>query len=209
MRSISSGKISIARVASLSTLPMLRSVQAGKFAHRFGSPWLLMFGAVRATLGMPAPYIVPELSTVFVVWSTIGMSAANYYESLQNLTGLLSDSHNRAQNVINYSSIQSACNIVGPVIAGLSVKRSGHAINSPCLHYCQSRCSRSDAVRFEEARRALSPSMSSINNRSNRDQAVVLWGLYWGLPVWRSKRTMSRVFQHETRWVDGIDKIIL
>src|SRR5881227_3687159 len=42
--------------ATFSAVPTVLSWQAGRLADRFGSRWLLMFGAAGGGLGLPVPY---------------------------------------------------------------------------------------------------------------------------------------------------------
>jgi MFS family permease len=119
-------------VATYSVFPMLLSWQVGRLSDRFGSRWLLMFGAAVAACGMMVPYFVLGMSAIYVAAVMSSLSSAFFGVSLQNLVGLLSEPNNRTLNFNNYSLVTSVCNFLSPLIAGFSIDISGHAI--ACLY---------------------------------------------------------------------------
>jgi len=119
--------------AMYAVLPMLLSWQIGRLSDRFGSRWLLMFGAAGGACGMLVPYCVPGLPAIYIAAVMNGLSVAFYGVSIQNLVGLLSDEpHKLTLNFSNYSLVTSVCNFLGPLIAGFSIDLSGHA--AACLY---------------------------------------------------------------------------
>lgn len=118
--------------AAYSVFPMLLAVTAGKLADRFGTRWLLIFGALGSGLGMLVPYFVPGLPAVFIAGAMSGLSAVFYNISTQNLVGLLSAPEARARNFSNFALTVSAANLMGPLIAGFSMEHFGHV--DACLH---------------------------------------------------------------------------
>jgi MFS family permease len=118
--------------ATFSAVPTLLSWQAGRLADRFGSRWLLIFGAAGGGLGMLVPFFLEGLHAVFVAAALIGASSAIYVVSLQNLVGVLSNTENRARNFSNFSLMMSVSNLIGPLLAGFSIDHSGHAL--ACLY---------------------------------------------------------------------------
>lgn len=122
-----------ALAAMYAVLPMLLSWQVGRLSDRFGSRWLLIFGAGGGACGMLVPYYVPGLPAIYVAAVMNGLSVAFYGVSIQNVVGLLSDErHNLTLNFSNYSLVTSVCNFLGPLIAGFSIDLSGHA--AACLY---------------------------------------------------------------------------
>src|SRR5262245_45886205 len=113
--------------ATLSAFPMMLSVTAGRLADRFGSRWLLVFGAVGGGVGMLVPYFLPGFVAIFIAAAMLGSSTAIYNVSLQNLVGLLSTPETRARNFSNYSLTASVSSFLGPLIAGFSIDHAGHA----------------------------------------------------------------------------------
>src|SRR5258706_1538574 len=59
--------------ATFAVFPMSLSWLSGRFADRFGSRWLLMFGSVGTALGMLVPYFVSGLPAVFVAGAMNGL----------------------------------------------------------------------------------------------------------------------------------------
>ena len=118
--------------ATFSAFPMLLAVQAGRFADRFGSRWMLIFGAAVASAGMLVPYLVPGLPALFVAAAVMGLELAAFNVSLQNLVGLLSDADNRTVYFSNFNVIKAIANFTGPLIAGFSIDLSGHG--TACLY---------------------------------------------------------------------------
>ena len=118
--------------ATYSVLPMLLSWQVGRLSDRFGSRWLLMFGAAGGACGMLVPYYMLGLPAIYIAAVMNGLSMALYGVSLQNLVGLLSEPHNRALNFTNFSLVTSVASFLGPLLAGFSIDLSGHAV--ACLY---------------------------------------------------------------------------
>ncbi|MFH0934955.1 MAG: MFS transporter [Pseudomonadota bacterium] len=118
--------------ATYSALPMLLSWQVGKLADRFGSRWLLMFGAVGGACGMLVPYYLPGLPALYIAAVMNGLLFAFSGVSFQNLVGLLSNPHDRSRNFSNYSLVVSVTGFLGPLLSGFSIDHSGHAV--ACLY---------------------------------------------------------------------------
>lgn len=118
--------------ATYSVLPMLLSWQVGRLSDRFGSRWLLMFGAAVGACGMLVPYYMLGLPAIYIAAVMNGLSNASFNVSLQNLVGLLSEPHNRALNFTNFSLVISVTSFLGPLLAGFSIDLSGHAV--ACLY---------------------------------------------------------------------------
>lgn len=119
--------------ASFAVFPMLLSWQAGKISDRFGPRRPLMFGAAIGACGLVAPYFMPTLAVVFIAAALSGLSSTFYTLSLQNLIGMLSNASNRPRNYSNYSMAIAAGNAIGPLLAGFSIDRSGHAFTFLCV----------------------------------------------------------------------------
>ncbi len=117
---------------AFSLFPMLLAVTAGRLADRFGSRWLLIFGAAGTGLGLLVPYFARSLPAIFIAGAMSGFSLVFFNVSTQNLVGLLSKPENRAVNFSNYSLANSAADLLGPLIAGFSIDHAGHAVS--CLY---------------------------------------------------------------------------
>lgn len=118
--------------ATSSVLPMLLAWQVGKLADRIGSRWLLLFGAALGAGGMLVPYYTPVLASLYIAAVMNGLFFALCIVPLQNLVGLLSESHNRTRNFNTFSLIVSATGFMGSLFSGFLIDYSGHAVT--CLY---------------------------------------------------------------------------
>lgn len=101
--------------------PLLLSWLVGTLADRFGSRWLLLFGAACGAIGLLVPYFARGLSALYVAAAMSGLSLAFYNVIVQNLVGILSKPQERVQSFSNFSLVGATTNFVGPLIAGFSI----------------------------------------------------------------------------------------
>jgi MFS family permease len=118
--------------ASYFVFPLLLSWPVGKLSDRIGSRWLLLFGGLCSTLGMLIPYLVRSMPALYWAGLLIGLSFACSNVLVQNLVGLLSQPHQRVRNFSNFSLVASSTSLIGPLVAGLGIDYSGHAV--ACLY---------------------------------------------------------------------------
>lgn len=114
--------------AAFSVFPMVLSWQIGKLSDRFGSRWLLAFGAAGGGCGMLVPYFVPGLPALYVAAAMNGLSFAFYNVSIQNLVGLSSSAQTRTQNFSNYTLVISVTSFLGPLLSGFAIDHAGFAM---------------------------------------------------------------------------------
>ncbi len=114
--------------ATFSVFPMLLSWQIGRLSDRFGSRWLLAFGAAGGGCGMLVPYFVPGLPALYVAAAMNGLSFAFYNVSIQNLVGLLSSPSTRTKNFSNYTLVISVTSFLGPLLCGFAIDHAGFAL---------------------------------------------------------------------------------
>jgi MFS family permease len=119
--------------ATFYAFPLFISLPIGIMSDRFGSRWLLLFGAVSGTLAMLIPYFIHTLTAVFAAGILIGFAFSFYNVLLQNIVGLLSRPEDRARNFANSSLVGATANLVGPLLAGFSIDHWGHAVASLCV----------------------------------------------------------------------------
>lgn len=119
--------------STFSVLPMMFSLQAGKLADRFGSRWLLTFGALGSGLGMLVPAGLETMTSIFIAAAMSGLSITFYNISLQNLVGLLSEPDTRARHFSNYSLILSTASFLGPLFIGFTIDHFGYRVGCLCL----------------------------------------------------------------------------
>jgi MFS family permease len=119
-------------IATLYVFPVMLSWPVGVFSDRVGSRWLLLTGTAFSGFGILIPYFVRDLSALYVAAAMIGVSFGIYNVLLQNLVGLLSKPHERAQNFSNSSMIGAAAAFVGPLLAGFAIDHFGNG--NACLY---------------------------------------------------------------------------
>ena len=119
--------------STFSIFPVLLSLQAGKLCDRFGSRWLLAFGAVVSTIGMIAPALSGSLAAIFVAAALSGLSTTFYNVSLQNVVGLLSTPENRAHYFSNFSLVLAIASFLGPLFIGFLIDHTGYSASLACL----------------------------------------------------------------------------
>ena len=119
-------------VATYFAFPMVLSWPVGKLSDRVGSRWLLLFGTVCGTGGMLVPFFVRSMPALYFAGMMVGLSFVFSNVLLQNLVGILSKPQDRVKNFSNSSLVGSATNFIGPLVAGLAIDHSGHAV--ACLY---------------------------------------------------------------------------
>lgn len=112
--------------------PLLLSLPIGALADRYGSRWLLMFGAVCGVGSLLLPYFVRQLAAFYVAAALCGLALALFHVTLQNLMGILSEPEERARNFSNFSLAGAVTVFVGPLVAGFSIDYAGYA--TACLY---------------------------------------------------------------------------
>ena len=116
--------------AMFSVFPTLLSWQVGRIADRFGSRLPLMLGAAVGSIGMLAPFFWPGLPALYFAAVMNGLQLAFCGVSLQNLVGVLSAREELSKNFSNFSLVNSATNLAGPLFAGFSIDLVGPAVAS-------------------------------------------------------------------------------
>jgi len=108
--------------------PLLISWPIGTLSDRFGARWLLTFGGITGVVAMVVPFFFRELPAIFAAGVLLGLSFSFSNVLLQHLVGQLSKPSNRARDFSNFSLVGASTNLVGPMLAGLSIDHLGHAI---------------------------------------------------------------------------------
>jgi MFS family permease len=115
-----------ALTATFYFFPLLISWPIGSLSDRFGSRWLLTFGGAAGVCAMLVPFALRDLAAIYVAGILLGLSFAFSNVLLQNLVGLLSKPERRTRDFSNFSLIGASTNLVGPMLAGLSIDHIGH-----------------------------------------------------------------------------------
>ena len=111
--------------------PLLLSWPIGAMADRLGSRGLLLFASACGGLSLVLPYYIHSLPAFYVAAALSGLALSFFHVTLQNLIGILSKPEDRPRNFSNFSLAGSLTNFVGPLLAGFSIDRFGHA--AACL----------------------------------------------------------------------------
>lgn len=117
-----------ALTATFYFFPLLISWPIGTLSDRFGARWLLTSGGITGVVAMLVPFFFRELPAMFVAGVLLGLSFSFSNVLLQHLVGQLSKPSNRARDFSNFSLVGASTNLVGPMLAGLSIDHLGHAI---------------------------------------------------------------------------------
>jgi len=118
--------------ATFSVFPMLLAVVSGKITDRVGARWPVFGGTIFVLCGMLTPYFVHEIPVLYFAAAMNGFAFAFFSVSLQNLIGMMSEPRERTHNFSIFSLMVATANFAGPLFAGFTIDRSGHAI--ACLY---------------------------------------------------------------------------
>jgi len=118
--------------ATFSVFPMLLAVTTGKITDRVGSRWPVFGGTVVVLCGMLSPYFIHGIPVLYFAAAMNGFAFAFFSVSLQNLIGMMSPPGDRPHNFSVFSLMVSTANFAGPLFAGFTIDRSGHAV--ACLY---------------------------------------------------------------------------
>jgi MFS family permease len=122
-----------ALAATFSAFPMMFSLTAGRLDDRFGSRWLLMFGALASSCGLLVPFLVPTLPALYVAAAMVGLGFSFYTVSVQNLVGTLGKPTEHAKQFSNFAMVAALASFIGPMISGFSIDHLGFGIASLIL----------------------------------------------------------------------------
>ena len=109
-------------IASGSLFPMLLASFAGRMADRINLNFLLVVGMVGTGVTLFIPYFYPaNILYLIGVQLLFGLFQILTVVSLQNLIGRISSTANRTKNYGAYTLSVSIANLIGPLIAGLTI----------------------------------------------------------------------------------------
>jgi MFS family permease len=111
----------VALYAALLALPM------GRMADRIGYKRPLLCGASGIFLALVLAWLLPSLTTLYVVASLLGISFMTFQLSIQTLVGAIAGPEGRARNFSLLSLGYASANFSGPLIAGVLIDNVGHA----------------------------------------------------------------------------------
>lgn len=114
-------------IALYSLFPLLLALYAGRLSDRLGVRPPMLAGSLGLATGLLLPYLSPTLPALYASAALIGASHVFYNVSVQNLVGALDSAEDRTRNFTNYALVMAVGSFAGPLVAGFSIDRFGHA----------------------------------------------------------------------------------
>lgn len=114
-------------IALYSLFPLLLALYAGRLSDRLGVRPPMLAGSLGLATGLLLPYLSPTLPALYASAALIGASHVFYNVSVQNLVGALDSAEDRTRNFTNYALVMAVGSLAGPLVAGFSIDRFGHA----------------------------------------------------------------------------------
>jgi MFS family permease len=114
-------------VALYAALPAVLALPMGRMADRIGYKLPLLFGASGIFAALVLAWLLPSLTTLYVVASLLGISFMTFQLSIQTLVGAIAGPEGRARNFSLLSLGYASANFSGPLIAGVLIDNIGHA----------------------------------------------------------------------------------
>jgi MFS family permease len=109
-----------------SLFPVFLSVYAGKLSDRYGFRPPMLFGACGLLLGLLLPFMMPQLATLYISATLIGMCYIFYMVTVQHLVGSFGEGADRTRNYSIFSLGIGLTALLGPTTAGFAIDLIGH-----------------------------------------------------------------------------------
>lgn len=109
-----------------SLFPVFLSVYAGKLSDRYGFRPPMLFGACGLLLGLLLPFMMPQLATLYISATLIGMCYIFYTVTVQHLVGSFGEGVDRTRNYSIFSLGIGLTALLGPTTAGFAIDLIGH-----------------------------------------------------------------------------------
>jgi len=122
--------------ASFSLMPVLLAWPVGRWADRAGARWPMLAGALGATLSMLLPFAFHTLPVLFIAALLNGAAFIAFNVAQQNTVGNISSPQERTRNFSNLTLMISLGNLFGPLMGGIAIDHSGHAMACLYLALC-------------------------------------------------------------------------
>ena len=115
-------------IAMYAVFPMLLALYAGKLTDRLGMRTPMLCGSGGMAIALLLPFLFQSIPALYASAALIGASHVFYNVAVQNLVGILStDVESRTRNFSNYGLVMATASFIGPLAAGFSIDRFGHA----------------------------------------------------------------------------------
>ena len=112
--------------ACYAVFPLLLGVVTGRLADRSGVRVPLTLGAALTCAAMATGFLWRDVAGLFAVAALMGAGFVFFNVSIQTLAGAIGKPGQRTRDFAWLTIGYSASNLVGPVVAGLSIDHAGH-----------------------------------------------------------------------------------
>jgi MFS family permease len=113
-------------LAVYGAFPLLLAIPIGRLGDRYGVRLPVVSGTVISALAILLPWIWPVYTMLFISAAVSGAGFILVQVSMQSLVGSLGGGTARTRNLNLYALIVSVSDLLGPVLAGLSIDHFGH-----------------------------------------------------------------------------------
>lgn len=113
--------------ACYAIMPLTLGVYTGRLADSRGLRMPLLVGAVLTCAAMLIGFLATGVGGLFLLAALVGGGFVFFNVSIQTLAGALGKPEHRTRNFAWLSVGYSASSLIGPVFAGFSIDRAGHA----------------------------------------------------------------------------------
>ena len=114
--------------ACYALFPLLLGVVTGRLADRRGVRFPLTLGAALTCTAMATGFLWRDVAGLFAVAALMGAGFVFFNVSIQTLAGALGKPENRTRDFAWLTIGYSASNLIGPVVAGLSIDHGGYHV---------------------------------------------------------------------------------
>ena len=115
-------------ISLMAAVPMLFSVQAGRWADRFGVWRPMLAGSIAVTIGTALAAALPQLGTLFLSSVLTGSGFMLFHIAVNHAVGSLGAPEMRSRNFGLLSLAFSVSNFLGPALVGLAIDHVGHRL---------------------------------------------------------------------------------
>jgi MFS family permease len=116
-------------VSMYAAFPLLLAVYAGRYSDRVGVRRPMVLGSIGMCCSLLLPATLPSLPALFVSASLVGISNIFFHVSSHNLIGALGDPSERTKNFGTWSLGSAVSGMVGPMLVGYLIDRSGYQLS--------------------------------------------------------------------------------
>jgi len=114
-------------IALASVLQLFLGIYAGQISDRYGFRLPILCGSLGSALAMLVPYVVPDLTSLYVSRIMTGLAFMFFAVAIQNLAATVGGPDKRTKNLSTFSLGQSVSGLLAPIMVGLAIDHYGFA----------------------------------------------------------------------------------